>query len=305
MAAVQYNRPCRTPNEKEKEGNGMKKHRLHDIVLGMVIMALVMGLAMPALASNVGKTLYANYMDIKLVIDGVEVVPKDAGGNIVEPFVVDGTTYLPVRAVGEALGKEVTWDGNTKTVYLGAVPAGAIKDWVGIHYVSISDPIDPIECPHIATAVEETNARLWRSQFYTGIRPADAHTTACLYLEYHTVQMSENDVPRGELWITGLGDYFGYSMDGREDYLKLVRAILEDTISDSQDIESIMGQVQRIHDAYKVFWNGGDDREWALKEFDEVLGSVYKLNTVEVEWGNYPGYLNGFSREGLLRIRNK
>ena len=39
-----------------------------------------------------------------------------------EPFIYNGTTYLPVRAVGEALGKQVGWDGKTKTVYIGEVP---------------------------------------------------------------------------------------------------------------------------------------------------------------------------------------
>ena len=47
--------------------------------------------------------------------------PKDAAGNVVEPFIMNGTTYLPVRAVGEALGMSVNWDGNTHTVYLGDV----------------------------------------------------------------------------------------------------------------------------------------------------------------------------------------
>lgn len=99
----------------------MKKHRLHDIVLGMVIMALVMGLAIPALATTV-KTIEANYMDIKLVVDGVPITPKDANGNVIEPFISQGTTYLPVRAIGEALGKNVKWDGETKTVYIGEIP---------------------------------------------------------------------------------------------------------------------------------------------------------------------------------------
>lgn len=68
------------------------------------------------------KTLTAYYNDIQLVVDGVPVTPKDANGTVVEPFIVDGTTYLPVRAVGEAMGKTVDWDGRTHTVYVGNVP---------------------------------------------------------------------------------------------------------------------------------------------------------------------------------------
>lgn len=68
------------------------------------------------------KTLTAYYNDIQLVVDGVSITPKDANGTVVEPFIVDGTTYLPVRAVGEAMGKTVDWDGRTHTVYVGNVP---------------------------------------------------------------------------------------------------------------------------------------------------------------------------------------
>ena len=57
-----------------------------------------------------------NYMGITLNIDNVNIVPKDVNGNVVEPFTIKGTTYLPVRAVSEALGKKVNWDNATKTV---------------------------------------------------------------------------------------------------------------------------------------------------------------------------------------------
>lgn len=177
----------------------MKKHRLHDFVLGMVIVALLVALAVPALAvtgrkqmevdntdihlhvdgipvsaspfasggttylpvravgealgmdvrwdgpthtvyitdptepsttnSNTSsttvtgkQTIDVDYLDIKLVVNGKEVTPKDVNGNVVEPFAYNGTTYLPVRAVGEALGKSVRWEGETKTVHLGELP---------------------------------------------------------------------------------------------------------------------------------------------------------------------------------------
>ena len=178
-----------------------KNHKLHDFVLGVVIMALLVALAVPALAvtgrkqmevdntdihlhvdgipvsaspfasggttylpvravgealgmdvrwdgpthtvyisdptepsttnSNTSsttvtgkQTIDVDYLDIKLVVNGKEVTPKDVNGNVVEPFAYQGTTYLPVRAVGEALGKTVRWDGETKTVHLGELPQG-------------------------------------------------------------------------------------------------------------------------------------------------------------------------------------
>ena len=90
-------------------------------------LALSLGMfTMGALAASGTRTLEVTYKDIKLVIDGQEIVPKDAAGNVVEPFQANGTTYLPVRAIGEALGKEVTWDGSTNTVYVGQTAAVAL-----------------------------------------------------------------------------------------------------------------------------------------------------------------------------------
>ena len=68
---------------------------------------------------TVGKNIQVYYTGIKLVVDGVQITPKDANGSTVEPFTYNGTTYLPVRAVGDAIGKQVRWDGNTQTVYIG------------------------------------------------------------------------------------------------------------------------------------------------------------------------------------------
>lgn len=39
--------------------------------------------------------------------------PINAGG-----FISDDTTYIPIRAVSEALGAQVTWDGGTQSVYI-------------------------------------------------------------------------------------------------------------------------------------------------------------------------------------------
>ncbi len=56
---------------------------------------------------------------VKIVVDGQKINPTDVNGNQVEPIIYNGTTYLPVRAVANALGKAVYWDGPNYTVYLG------------------------------------------------------------------------------------------------------------------------------------------------------------------------------------------
>lgn len=82
---------------------------------GFVTALVVVSLVGTAAASyaTVQRDLY--YRDIRVTLDGK---PLDLGAA--EPFIIDGTTYLPMRAVAEALGLNVdwNWDGTTRTVVL-------------------------------------------------------------------------------------------------------------------------------------------------------------------------------------------
>lgn len=99
----------------------MKKTMMNNIFKRFAALALCTGMVTgTALAANtVYKNIRVQYCGIKLMVNGAPVTPKDANGSTVEPFIYNGTTYLPVRAVGNALGQDVSWNGSTKTVYIG------------------------------------------------------------------------------------------------------------------------------------------------------------------------------------------
>ncbi len=81
---------------------------------------LVLAFSMIIFADSYAKSIDVVYRNIQLVVDNQKVqLGTDSAGQAIEPFIYNGTTYLPVRAVGEALGKEVSWDGETNTVYIG------------------------------------------------------------------------------------------------------------------------------------------------------------------------------------------
>ncbi len=73
-------------------------------------------LAVPALAATGQVEAMLDYLDIKITVDGEEIVPTDVNGESTEPFAINGTVYLPLRAISEALGYEVEWDAETNTV---------------------------------------------------------------------------------------------------------------------------------------------------------------------------------------------
>lgn len=66
--------------------------------------------------STGSKTVKITYRDIKVVLDGKQLELKNSNGDTVEPFIMNSTTYLPLRVVAEALGLNINWDPNTSTV---------------------------------------------------------------------------------------------------------------------------------------------------------------------------------------------
>ena len=86
---------------------------MKDVCLGATVAVLVMGAAPAAYAKVANMDIPVMFNNIKIVVDGKELKTDK------EPFIYQGTTYLPVRAVGEAVGKNVTWDAASKTVILG------------------------------------------------------------------------------------------------------------------------------------------------------------------------------------------
>lgn len=84
-------------------------------IVALLLTALLAGTAV-ATTGTVTKGLY--YNSVKVTLDGKALDLKNAVGNVVEPFIIEGTTYLPVRAISEALGLDVDWDGATSTVIL-------------------------------------------------------------------------------------------------------------------------------------------------------------------------------------------
>nr|DAR16798.1 MAG TPA: Host cell surface-exposed lipoprotein [Caudoviricetes sp.] len=92
----------------------MKFQRIKDMVCGALIASMVLCSGTVAFAKVANMSIPVAYNNIKIVVDGKQLSTNK------EPFTYEGTTYLPVRAVAEAVGKDVSWDGATKTVYIGA-----------------------------------------------------------------------------------------------------------------------------------------------------------------------------------------
>ena len=92
------------------------KKRLLGLIAGVLIGATITGGAVFATTGT--KTIEVLYNNIKVYKDNVLCELKDANGTIIEPFIYNGTTYMPVRGTANLAGMDVEWDGSTKSVYL-------------------------------------------------------------------------------------------------------------------------------------------------------------------------------------------
>lgn len=94
----------------------MFNDKIKGTVAGILIGTVVT--AGGAIAKSSFETIQVEYDNIKVYKDNVLCELKDANGTVIEPFIYNGTTYMPVRGTANIAGMDVTWEGSTKSVYL-------------------------------------------------------------------------------------------------------------------------------------------------------------------------------------------
>lgn len=104
----------------------MKNKTLTKVVVSAIVLSTLATVS--AFAANTKEIkAYLNY-DLKIKYDMQEQNLFDAEGNRVYPISYNGTTYLPVRAIGNLFDVNVDWDGDTYSVLLGKT--GEIVDFI-------------------------------------------------------------------------------------------------------------------------------------------------------------------------------
>jgi len=104
------------------------KNRIQGMVIGFLAALIFGSLIVPALAAATYRQITVMYDDIKVVANG-KLIDESVAGIPINPFMYNGVTYVPARAIGEALcGGVTSWDDSAKTLYLGsAVPNKTYK----------------------------------------------------------------------------------------------------------------------------------------------------------------------------------
>lgn len=94
----------------------MKLH-LKSTLIGLTMGTLI-ATQLPLLAAQGSKTLSVMFNNIKVSIDKQPVDFTTANGTKLEPFVYDGTTYVPLESIAKALGYSITSDPAQSSVTL-------------------------------------------------------------------------------------------------------------------------------------------------------------------------------------------
>ena len=91
----------------------MNSKRNRRIALVIAVLMLTMAFSTTGFAAWMGKTLNAQYRNITVMVNGQYKQATNANGIVVEPFIVDGTTYVPLRGIAEMFGYKVDFNPAT------------------------------------------------------------------------------------------------------------------------------------------------------------------------------------------------
>ena len=83
---------------------------------GLILTVLIVALGVTATATSRRSIQVED--GVGITINGATFIPRDASGKQVSVFLYNGTTYVPVRAISEAMGMDVSFNSATRTVVL-------------------------------------------------------------------------------------------------------------------------------------------------------------------------------------------
>ncbi len=106
----------------------MHKKTIKGFFMGILTTVMLLtSFSVFAASDSINKKIDVIFNNIKIAVDGKSVdLGKDSSGKKIEPFIYNGSTYLPVQEVAKVLGERVYWDGKQQTVYIGERP-GELK----------------------------------------------------------------------------------------------------------------------------------------------------------------------------------
>ncbi|MEF2967678.1 stalk domain-containing protein [Paenibacillus sp. M1] len=225
----------------------MKLQKKKAVIVGLSTM-LVSGLffANSSFAADATKTLKAVYSNIKLVYNG-QTITSSSGQ---EPFVVDGSTYVPIRMAGEALGKSLFWDASTKQIIITDVTTPADQQTI----TNLKNEVKELE-KKVNTLTSDLNTA------NSDIKTKDAKITS-LEAQITTLQKAVDKKSSGD-------DLDDLEEDLNDDYYNYYKN-LDAEISLSGDEDDITVKIEVDEDVWDDY-DSDDQKEFLQEIVDDIL----------------------------------
>lgn len=95
------------------EESGIVYYQLGSKIVPIIDKGYIKTSDLQSAVSTLANTQINAYTGVNIYIDGKLYIPTDVNGNMVEPFVYNGTTYLPARAISNVFNTDIEWkNGN-------------------------------------------------------------------------------------------------------------------------------------------------------------------------------------------------
>lgn len=98
------------------------KDKVKGLIVGLTIGSVLSG----TVAFAAGNQIEVAFRNLTYMFDGVEKTPTEGKG-----FIYEGTTYVPLRFMSDALGKKVEFDDATSTIWVGNNPNQVVATYEG------------------------------------------------------------------------------------------------------------------------------------------------------------------------------
>lgn len=166
----------------------MKFQRIKDMVCGALIASLVLCSGTVAFAKVANMNIPVSYNNIKVVVNGKQLSTSK------EPFTYEGTTYLPIRAVAEAVGMDVGWNGETKTVTLSGGSTSAETEKPAVISYSRKNPA-PVGTMQVCKVDN------YSESYTTEIKITESYTGSSAWSKIKDANMFNDEAPAGKEYI--------------------------------------------------------------------------------------------------------
>ena len=104
------------------------KQRMQGMVMGILATILLLGTVTAFSADT--RTIEATFGNFRTYLFDQEFTVRNTQGEVLQPFMYNGSLYLPAEAILHAMGENASWDATTGVFRFGSVDAPPTRERV-------------------------------------------------------------------------------------------------------------------------------------------------------------------------------